>query len=111
ALKNLRVYACALRKIVLAAGGAGAALVYRAPGYQLTLQPAELDAAEFDRLARHGRNSLRDGDLKRATGLLRSALNLWRGAPLEERSEERRVGKECSVRCVREQKREHEHYV
>jgi DNA-binding SARP family transcriptional activator len=50
-------------------------------GYVLALQNGELDADEFERLAREGREALAAGDAARAAERLRGALGVWRGAP------------------------------
>jgi DNA-binding SARP family transcriptional activator len=82
ALKNLQAYACGLRKAVV--DGGRFSLVFKAPGYQVSLAHAALDAAEFDALTRQGRACLRSGDPERAAGLLRTALDLWQGPALAE---------------------------
>ncbi|QYC39448.1 Putative HTH-type transcriptional regulator [Nonomuraea coxensis DSM 45129] len=51
-------------------------------GYRLAAEPADVDAHRFERLAAAGRQALAAGDPGRAAGLLREALELWRGAPL-----------------------------
>jgi len=85
ALKNLHSYACGLRKAVVEGGGCS--LVYRAPGYQVSLEHTALDAAEFDTLTRQGRASLRAGNHGRAVELLGASLRLWRGPALAEFTE------------------------
>ncbi|MFB4305313.1 BTAD domain-containing putative transcriptional regulator [Actinomadura sp. GTD37] len=49
-------------------------------GYVLDVE--SVDAPEFERLAGAGGRALRDGDAERAAGLLRAALELWRGDAL-----------------------------
>ncbi|MEU4391663.1 BTAD domain-containing putative transcriptional regulator [Kribbella sp. NPDC023855] len=49
-------------------------------GYQLCVQPDEVDAEVFDRLHDEGRRTAESGDLDGAVALLREALELWRGA-------------------------------
>ena len=66
-----------LRKI-LPAG----AVVARAPGYVLDLDPERVDAVRFERLVVTGRKQLADGDMAEASATLRSALALWRGPAL-----------------------------
>ncbi|MEU6730419.1 BTAD domain-containing putative transcriptional regulator [Nonomuraea wenchangensis] len=51
-------------------------------GYRLAAEPSDVDAHRFERLAAAGRQALAAGDPGRAAGLLREALELWRGAPL-----------------------------
>jgi DNA-binding SARP family transcriptional activator/ABC-type glycerol-3-phosphate transport system substrate-binding protein len=52
-------------------------LVGRPPGYVLSLDAGELDAAQFEALIREARAS--DGGTDRAGEILREALALWRG--------------------------------
>jgi DNA-binding SARP family transcriptional activator len=49
-------------------------------GYQLRVEPDELDATVFARLAGSGRQAFEHGDLPLAAQLLPRALGLWRGA-------------------------------
>ncbi|MEV4167306.1 BTAD domain-containing putative transcriptional regulator [Nonomuraea dietziae] len=51
-------------------------------GYRLAIDPQDVDAHRFERLAAEGREALRAGDPARASGALRQALGLWRGAAL-----------------------------
>ncbi|WP_185949365.1 BTAD domain-containing putative transcriptional regulator [Microbispora sp. KK1-11] len=51
-------------------------------GYRLAVSPDQVDLHLFARLAGEGAAALAAGDPGRATGLLREALGLWRGAPL-----------------------------
>src|SRR5580698_3935722 len=53
-----------------------------APGYQLRLQPGELDAEQFQALAGQGRKALAEGDFRAAADVLAEALGLWRGRAL-----------------------------
>ncbi|MEW2527146.1 BTAD domain-containing putative transcriptional regulator [Streptomyces sp. NPDC047071] len=53
-----------------------------AGGYRLLVDPDDVDAHRFERLARAGRDALAAGDPARAAVLLREALGLWRGAAL-----------------------------
>ena len=60
-----------------------AALVAQTPGgYRLALDPADVDAHRFERLARDGAAALREGDPAGAARLLGEALGLWRGPAL-----------------------------
>lgn len=81
--KNIQVYVCHLRKL-LAVDGHGGTLRYRPPGYQLTLNPAELDALRFEDLSRAGRLALRRGDAPAAASSMRLALRLWHGDALSD---------------------------
>jgi DNA-binding SARP family transcriptional activator len=49
------------------------------PGYQLTVDPCDIDLLEFRRLAHEGRRAIADGDQARGADLLREGLELWRG--------------------------------
>jgi predicted ATPase/DNA-binding SARP family transcriptional activator len=51
-------------------------------GYRLVVDPDEVDAHRFEKLAAQGRTALSAGDPARAAGLLREALALWRGPAL-----------------------------
>ncbi|MGW5259434.1 BTAD domain-containing putative transcriptional regulator [Microbispora sp. NPDC004025] len=58
-------------------------LVVREPaGYRLAVDPDDVDASRFERLAAEGRRALDAGDPARAAGLLDQALALWRGPAL-----------------------------
>jgi DNA-binding SARP family transcriptional activator len=67
-----------------ALGPAGAGLLLtNPPGYQLAVEPEQLDAARFQRLvAEADATAATDGP--RASRLLEAALGLWRGAALAE---------------------------
>ncbi|MEU8017419.1 BTAD domain-containing putative transcriptional regulator [Micromonospora parva] len=51
-------------------------------GYRLAVDPEDVDAYRFERLADAGRRALAGGDWPRAAALLSEALELWRGAAL-----------------------------
>ncbi|WP_433242154.1 ATP-binding protein [Actinomadura nitritigenes] len=65
-----------------AALGAGAAIERAGGGYRIAVEPGDVDAGRFERLADEGRAALRDGDPERAAALLGEALALWRGPAL-----------------------------
>ncbi|WP_053737270.1 AfsR/SARP family transcriptional regulator [Nocardia sp. NRRL S-836] len=69
ALKNLQVYVYQLRKVV------GARLRSRAPGYLMSIDPAELDLTRFTELLDVARR-------ERTPQRYREALALWRGPAL-----------------------------
>jgi DNA-binding SARP family transcriptional activator len=73
AVANLRTHAWQLRHLL------GGRLVARPRAYELRVDPVELDAAEFHRLARAGRAALAERDLPAAAQRLGQALALWRG--------------------------------
>jgi DNA-binding SARP family transcriptional activator len=75
AQKNLRVYVYHLRGIL----GSDRRITWRAPGYALTVRPGELDFDLFEDLATAGIQALARNSLAEGAGLLRGALDLWRG--------------------------------
>lgn len=81
----LRTYVSALRRSLgLGRTGGPAALLSVPGGYRLRVEPTDVDLLVFDDLCRRGRQALTGGDLAAAATLLRGALDLWRGAPLED---------------------------
>ncbi|QDQ13918.1 BTAD domain-containing putative transcriptional regulator [Streptomyces spectabilis] len=60
----------------------GVAIETGTAGYRLVVDPADVDAHRFERLARGGREALAAGEPARAAALLREALGLWRGPAL-----------------------------
>src|SRR6266545_510985 len=63
--------------------GDDASLVeFHPAGYRLTIDPGDVDAHRFGRLADEGRRTLAASDPAQAAGLLRAALDLWRGPAL-----------------------------
>jgi DNA-binding SARP family transcriptional activator len=76
----ISVYVLRLRRVLGDADGR--VLTTRAPGYQLLLDPGDLDAGRFEELAGQGRRALAAGDFQRAAEVLAEALGLWRGRPL-----------------------------
>ena len=79
AAKVLQGYVSRLRRLV----GENSLLTrksgYRADGYQLVIQPGDLDADRFVELAEQGRRALERGEATTAIDRLREALELWRG--------------------------------
>jgi DNA-binding SARP family transcriptional activator len=81
----LQVYVANLRKVLepaRARRAAGWVLRTRSPGYLVAVGPDDLDLGRFERLAEQGRAALAAGDAEKAAGLLRGALELWRGPAL-----------------------------
>ncbi len=76
--KVLQVAISRLRKAI----GADT-LVTRAPGYELRLEPGQLDLHRFEELVAEARAA---GDAATASRTLASALALWRGPPLDDLS-------------------------
>lgn len=78
----VRTYVMRLRR---ALGPVGAKVVGRAGGWAVELRvPEEFDVAEADCLWRAARAAGGAGQWREASGLLGSALGLWRGEPLED---------------------------
>jgi len=78
ALNALRHHVSRLRKAI------GAALVTRASGYLLDLEPDDVDALQFARLVSEGRSGFQHQTNNEVAATFRRALALWRGAPLVE---------------------------
>src|ERR1700689_4795273 len=74
------IYVLRLRRVL--GDQDGHLLTPRAPGYQLRLQPGELDAEQFRGLAGQGRRTLAEGDFRAAADVVAEALGLWRGRAL-----------------------------
>jgi YVTN family beta-propeller protein len=79
AVQSVQVYISRLRKLLPAE-----TLLTRPPGYLLEVRPDELDMQQFERLLADGHSALAEGDAERAAGVLREALELWRGPALAE---------------------------
>ena len=79
AAKTLQAHVSRLRK---ALGATDGAVVTRAHGYELELEPGCLDTHRFERLVGEGGAALGAGRPERALSLLENALALWRGPPL-----------------------------
>ena len=79
--KALNVHVSQLRK-ALARNGQET-IETRPPGYTLRVEPAQLDAARFERLVTAARAHVGSGDVQSAARLLRDALALWRGPALD----------------------------
>jgi YVTN family beta-propeller protein len=77
AAKSIQIYVSQLRK-TLGAGG----LITRAPGYELRIDPDDLDLHRFEQLLEKGRRGLAAAEPANAASDLREALALWHGAPL-----------------------------
>lgn len=75
AVATLQVYVSRLRKLL-----PEDTLVTSPPGYVLAVEPEALDLRKFERLVAEARSA----EPERAAGLLREALELWRGPPLAE---------------------------
>ncbi len=74
------IYVLRLRRLI--GDPNGLILATRQPGYQLLVDPGDLDALRFAALTRDGRRALAARDAERASAALTEALGLWRGQPL-----------------------------
>ena len=75
--KTLQVHVSRLRKELT-----GDVLVTRGSGYELVLDPEDLDAHRFEARFGEGRSELADGRPEHALAALEDALSLWRGPAL-----------------------------
>src|SRR6266700_5667585 len=85
AAATLHSYVSRLRRVLepeRAPRAVASLLVTRAPGYLLRVDPDQVDALRFERLAEQGQLALQRGDPGQASVLLREALGLWRGRAL-----------------------------
>jgi len=83
ALASLHVYISTLRRI-LRSGTDEQMLIRHGQGYELRLDPGQIDAQRFQRLVAEGRSKLHEGRHADAASLLNAALALWRGPPLSD---------------------------
>jgi DNA-binding SARP family transcriptional activator/class 3 adenylate cyclase len=75
------------RDVALAGHGPYELLLRHRGGYELRLEPEQLDALVFERRAQEGTQALTEGDPIVASAQLREALALWRGPALAEFAE------------------------
>ncbi|MGW1293643.1 BTAD domain-containing putative transcriptional regulator [Streptomyces sp. NPDC002533] len=104
ARKNLQVYISAARTLLGPAGDGGAdRVVHGCGGYLLRIAEDELDTLRFGSLARAGRAAAGRGELPGAARLLRQALDLWEGPPLNDLRDSAGVAEEADrleARCL-----------
>jgi DNA-binding SARP family transcriptional activator/tetratricopeptide (TPR) repeat protein len=82
--KALRVAIARLRRVIepnRATGEKSRTLVTRPPGYELRVEPSQLDLYRFEELVSKGR---RARDAAAASDAFREALAIWRGPPLSD---------------------------
>jgi YVTN family beta-propeller protein len=79
ATKTVQVYISRLRKEL----GEGVVLT-RGGGYLLDIEPEQIDAVRFERLAHDGMSALERREPSGARALLGEALDLWRGPALDD---------------------------
>ncbi|MFF4085087.1 BTAD domain-containing putative transcriptional regulator [Streptomyces sp. NPDC001777] len=86
ATTTLQVYVSQLRKLLHEADAEFGrdALVTRPPGYELRIDPAQLDLTVFEELHGRGREAMEQQDYRAAADLQRQALGLWRGPLLSD---------------------------
>ncbi|TDE32611.1 AfsR/SARP family transcriptional regulator [Actinomadura sp. 6K520] len=85
AANTVQTYVYQLRKIIDQEGlaPAGRELLFTQPfGYQLQIEPEQLDICVFEAEVAEGRRMLDAGQPERASQRLRQALDLWTGPPL-----------------------------
>lgn len=104
ARKNLQVYVSTARALLGPAGDGGRdRVVHGCGGYLLRIAEGELDTLRFGSLARAGRAEAGRGDLRAAARLLREALDLWEGPPLNDLRDSAGVAEEADrleARCL-----------
>ncbi|MGA4998607.1 BTAD domain-containing putative transcriptional regulator [Streptomyces arboris] len=104
ARKNLQVYVSAARALLGSDSRDGRdRVVHGCGGYRLTIDEGELDTLRFRSLARAGRAAGERGDLRAAARLLREALDLWEGPPLNDLRDSTGVAEEAErleARCL-----------
>jgi YVTN family beta-propeller protein len=76
---SIHIYVSNLRKVL-----GDERLSRRDHGYILVLESDHLDLGRFERLLAEGRQALIAGEAARAAEILREALAIWRGSPLED---------------------------
>src|ERR1700722_4373301 len=80
ATNAISIYVLRLRALI--GDPHGQVLVTRAPGYQLRIEPDDLDVLVFERMVTDGRRVLADGRAAEGAGALADALALWKGPAL-----------------------------
>ncbi|MFI8315414.1 BTAD domain-containing putative transcriptional regulator [Streptomyces microflavus] len=104
ARKNLQVYVSAARALLGSTDGDNRdRVVHGCGGYRLRIDEGELDTLRFRSLARAGRDAGEHGDLRTAARLLREALDLWEGPPLNDLRDSTGVAEEAErleARCL-----------
>ena len=81
AAKTVQMQVSRLRK-ALAAGAGGDLVMTRERGYELRIDPEQLDSHRFERLTAEGTSELAAGRPEQAVQTIEHALLLWRDAPL-----------------------------
>jgi basic membrane lipoprotein Med (substrate-binding protein (PBP1-ABC) superfamily)/DNA-binding SARP family transcriptional activator len=81
AAHSVQIYVSELRKRFEGAG-LPEVISTRTPGYVLHAEADQIDAVRFERLLASAEDQVQEGDTARCAATLRTALQLWRGAPL-----------------------------
>jgi DNA-binding SARP family transcriptional activator len=84
ALNTLQGYVSRLRKALNGdlSNGGNPIIVFRSPGYVLTLRPEQIDVRRFEQIVADAETQAETGDAKGAAAALAEALGLWRGGAL-----------------------------
>jgi DNA-binding SARP family transcriptional activator/streptogramin lyase len=94
AAKLVQVYVSQLRRLLGPVAG-DAVLQTRAPGYLVSIDPEQLDAARFARLVADARARTEAGELDEAVRRYDDARTLWRGSVLADLALESSARNEC----------------
>jgi DNA-binding SARP family transcriptional activator len=89
AAKALQVHVSQLRNLLepeRARGASGRILLTRPPGYELRVEPGQLDLHRFGQELSEAKAAMAAGHSRQAARALRNALALWRGPPLADLS-------------------------
>ena len=78
----LHYHVSRLRKTLGSNGRSNQLLVTHGSGYELRIDPDQLDLSKFEQLVEDARAAQDRGDPAEASAVLRQALDLWRGPPL-----------------------------
>jgi DNA-binding SARP family transcriptional activator/tetratricopeptide (TPR) repeat protein len=80
----VHTYVWRLRRLFHDAGERRDRIVTEPTGYRLLVEAGELDLTRFEAMLDEGHAAFASGDPRRAADLLRGAVELWRGEPLED---------------------------
>ena len=84
AIHNIRTYVHGIRRVLNECGDSADRLARSAVGYQLNVADDELDLLRFRHLAADGHRAMKQDEAPAAVERLSRAVDLWRGAPLED---------------------------
>jgi DNA-binding SARP family transcriptional activator/tetratricopeptide (TPR) repeat protein len=80
----VHTYVWRLRRLLQEAGEHRDRIVTEPTGYRLLVEDGELDLTRFETMLDQGHAAFAGGDPRQAADLLRGAVELWRGEPLED---------------------------